>query len=542
MPKLVLLEGNCDRREFHITDKCALGRGLNNDIKILDHNVSRNHAIIELHNQHFLIRDLSSTNGTLVNGLFINEKLLTEGDQIQIGKSTFLFEKDNTTIFASQDKEQVVNFDESGHGKSIRIAMELETQQLSLIDEGILLKNPLEVIKAYRKLSIIFEVGRALCAHTQLVPTMSQILESLFKVLPADRGIFLMADPYTQKLAPLIMKRRGSQASPVESITLSQEIISYVQEQRKGILTSHPSSEVSDTNHDLKPANVVVCVPLILRDQVIGMLWLDSMDRNAAFTPDDLELMTAVAQQTSLVIENIHYSQERIRGERFSAIGEMVSSIAHEIKNPLSSIQIYTDLLSKLHNEPQQTEFCTVINQEIERLLTITNQILDYSQTLRLNMVETDADQLCRDVCTLLRPQADRKNISIDHQPAQSSCSPRLDPDKMKQVLFNIILNAIQVCPDGSTISVSCGDHIHHRSFRFRIADNGPGIPPNSAKHIFQPFFSGRKGGTGLGLAICQRIVEEHHGRILLDDASPHGAVFIIEIPQHTQPAYLPHW
>lgn len=527
MSKLVLVHGNCNQTEIALTKQISLGRGISNDLKILDHNVSRKHALIENREGKFFIKDLLSTNGTIVNGLLIKEKVLSEGDQIKIGDCIFLFEKDNTQIFFPNYQNQLLQIvDDDENNSNVDIDMELETRNIKIFDDKILSKKPRELIKAYRKLSILFEIGKTLGTQSQIAPLLSKILESIFKIIPAQRGFILKIDPYTYDVIPLIVKKLETNKFK-KTISISNKILNYVNKNRKGILTTEPL-ENNKPNINIR---TVICAPLFIKDTMFGYIWIDTENRNTVISSDDLELITAIAQQTSLALENIKLTDDRIRTERLSAIGEMVSSVVHEIKNPLSSIQIYTELLQDLHHDKDQTEYTDVILSEITRLLDTTNQILDYGQTITLITQLEDVTFLIDEVLKILEQQARLKNIKLIKKYKKSLPQVPIDHDRLKQVIFNIALNAIQMTPDNGNVIVSIALLPQKKYFRISIADNGPGIQPALKEQIFQPFFSNRRGGSGLGLSISQRIIEEHGGRIQVDSDGKKGACFHIELP-----------
>ncbi|MBN2383054.1 FHA domain-containing protein [bacterium] len=544
MPKLVLIQGNCDRDEFQLGDSFTIGRGLNNDLTLYDYNVSRQHALIIRQDNNHILKDLSSTNGTMVNGFYIHEKFLAEGDQLQIGKNVFLFEQDSTRIYISSKNERRIEFIEDNRQQRVEITMEMDTQTLKVVDEAFLKNQPQNLIKSYRKLAIIFEIVKTLTSSTEMVPLLSKILDTLFKVLPATLGCIFLADPYSQEFRPIIVKQRGDQPLNNETIAISKSLLEHIKQSKKGILTSQHLVNFQLQNDPAKtPLTAsVLSVPIFIREQLIGIISVQDLGEQTTFTPDDLEIITAIAQQTSLALENIQLTQDRIKGERSNAIDQMVSSIAHEIKNPLSSIQIYTELLQKLHPSKEQFEYCDVILREIQHLLDITNQILDYGQYSSIHYEQCDLIHLIDDVVQLLEQQAHIKKISIKKHYELDHCIVPLDSDKMKQVLVNIIINALQVTPDKGLITIRLHVLDHKKIIRISISDTGSGISKEYIDKIFHPFFSNRKGGTGLGLAISQRLIEDHKGRITVESEPGSGTSFHIDLPMIISDLPLTIW
>lgn len=544
MPKLVFIQGNWDKDEIQIVDRITIGRGLSNDVKILDHNVSRQHAVIENIDGDFRVRDLASTNGTMINGVFIQEKFLTEGDQLQIGKNIFLFERDSTRIALSQNKHPLADIiDDRNDDDSMDITMEVETRTIKLLDDELFTKQPRrELIKAHRKLSVLLDIGKTISTHTQLLPLLSNILESLLKVLPVRRGVVFLVDQYSNELLPVFVKSKGEQEQ-YAPLSVSNKIVSHVQRYKKGILTTEIQRVASKNKTKQKDVRLsVMCIPLFIKDELIGLLWVDNVLTKASFSPDDLELFTAVAQQTSMAIENIRLTQDRIKGESSNAFGEIISSFAHEIKNPLSSILIYTELLKTLHTDQKQEDYCKVILNELNRLLNITNQVLDYGQNIMIRLEDTDITNLLHEITATIDQRAHSKNITLEKSFHPELKIVPLDSVKMKQVLINVLFNAIDATGNDGKIFITTTQLPQKKYFRISIADTGSGIQPDMIGKIFEPFFSSKKNGTGLGLSISQKIVEEHQGRIHVESDLQQGTTFHIDIPLKRQNVTLPKW
>jgi len=542
MPKLILIQGNCEHSEISLKDEFTIGRGMNNDLTLLDHNVSRQHVVISRENESYIIRDLSSTNGTIVNGFYVTEKTLNEGDQIQIGKNTFLFEKESTRIFLPSNKSRHIDLIGEGNASNLDISVEMDTQSLRLIDDVQMAKLSPKTVESYRKLGIILDIAKTLASHTEVVPLLSRILDALFKIVPVERGYVFLTDPYSQDIMPIIIKKGEKASSSGESLGLSKSLLDHIKQSQKGVLTSQNYETTGPDGQHEEKIQSVMCVPLLVREQLIGIIGVQDLGDMQSYSPDDLELITAIALQTSLALENIQLTQHRIKGERSHAIDEMVSSIAHEIKNPLSSIQIYTELLMEHHQSEKQIDFCNVILKEIQHLLEITNQVLDYGQYSSLHIENCQLRLLVDEIVQLLQQQANSKGITltIDHQ-IEEVLVP-IDRDKIKQVLRNILLNALQVTPQNGSITILTTTLSPPNFVRISIHDSGPGIAREYLDQIFKPFFSNRKGGTGLGLAISKRLIEDHSGRITVESELGQGATFHIDLPLKTVATLLSVW
>jgi two-component system sensor histidine kinase HydH len=221
------------------------------------------------------------------------------------------------------------------------------------------------------------------------------------------------------------------------------------------------------------------------------------------------------------------------QAERLSLVGQMVASIAHEIKNPLGSIKGAVQILKDPKTpSTDKIEFTDIIEKEVDRLDGVVGEYLSYAKPAPSKVSNTNMGELAATVIKQIKYQCDERGIKIILE--QNKVPPiTADANKLRQVLLNILLNAIQAMPNGGEIRFSCrqfNDDSGNR-LELRIADTGPGISPENLAKIFDPFFSTKAHGTGLGLATAQAIVSEHNGLIVAESKLGEGTTFIISLP-----------
>ncbi len=224
------------------------------------------------------------------------------------------------------------------------------------------------------------------------------------------------------------------------------------------------------------------------------------------------------------------------RHEKLAALGGMAAGVAHEIRNPLSSIKgLASFFADQFEYGSDSQEAAVVMVQEVDRLNRVITELLDFARPTDLKRKSTDLASLVTRSLRLIRQEAANQNITINLQPEDDICPVRIDPDRMAQCLLNLYLNAIQAMENGGTltvrISVDNDQYVH-----ITVSDTGRGIHSGKLDKIFDPYFTTKKTGTGLGLAIVHKIVEAHQGQMKVKSTSGQGTSFTIMIPcQHRE-------
>lgn len=229
--------------------------------------------------------------------------------------------------------------------------------------------------------------------------------------------------------------------------------------------------------------------------------------------------------------------REVVMRDRLAAIGRLAGGIAHEIRNPLASISGSIKMLPQISpfNEEQKT-LVEIITRESTRLNNIITDFLAYSREKSYKLTRTDLLPLLEDALVLLANRSHSDELKIVRQYGAQHAFATIDPDRIKQVFWNLLENAVRAMHGKGTITVSVS--LMDEQWRIGIRDTGPGIPPNLRDKIFEPFQSQFEGGTGLGLAIVYQIVQAHGARIYANSTAA-GAEFVLEL-LHAKAAELP--
>lgn len=288
--------------------------------------------------------------------------------------------------------------------------------------------------------------------------------------------------------------------------------------------------------------------PLIAKGKVIGAIFVDNHFTRKPITEDDMRFLMMFANQAGLAIENamiysnlevtnksLRDAQERlIQQERMAALGEMATSIAHEIRNPLVSIGGFARRLKdKLASDEQSKKYSEIIYQEVNRLERILQEILAFAKEAAPRFVSTDINKIIEDVLVLFRDGLVAKNINVITEFSKDMPLISTDPQQMKQVFINLIANAEQAMEENGgilNITTRMSDELPPE-ITIEISNTGPGIPHDIMANIFNPFFTTKSSGTGLGLAIVHRIINSHNGSISVKNRPDSGVTFLIRLP-----------
>jgi signal transduction histidine kinase len=287
-------------------------------------------------------------------------------------------------------------------------------------------------------------------------------------------------------------------------------------------------------------------LPLVARKATLGLLVL-TCERPHAWSEDQIDVAEALASQASVALENARlYDKARrayrelndaqariIQAEKLAVVGTFASGLAHEVRNPLNSIALQLSVLERrvaplpATVAAQMKQLVNVIREEVKRLDNLVGDFLQFSRSNRVQYRPTSLDALVDEVARLLRPEAKAAGVSLLRERiGEPMPDVRVDPEKMKQVVINLVQNAIEAMPDGGRVEIASG--LVDGRAQLVVQDTGPGLP--EGLDVFQLFVTTKARGTGLGLSIAQQIVLEHGGEIVAASEPGEGARFTVSL------------
>jgi len=235
------------------------------------------------------------------------------------------------------------------------------------------------------------------------------------------------------------------------------------------------------------------------------------------------------------ISEVAHLKKEVQRRERLASLGSLAAGIAHEIRNPLSSIKGFATYFKERYRDvPEDQKTADVMIREVERLNRVIGQLLEFARPMNIQRKEICINDIVHHALDTISSQAVSENIHIDKDSIpKEAVFAFIDPDKLGQVLLNIFLNALEAMEGGGTLSVSIEEDKTNDTVSLIISDTGRGIPKKDIGRIFDPYYTTKQSGTGLGLAIVHKIIEAHDAQIQVQSSSELGTSFTITLNTH---------
>jgi len=571
--KLTVLNGQFEGVVAEVAESVTVGRAQDCGLFLPDPQVSRNHAKIVMEGDVCWLVDAGSHNGSYVNEIRVEgRRVLRNGDMIRFG---------GTKVEVSAPEAQcqaaigAIEIDEEPGGVTMTVernAGDLAPPTLdSLTQPGapqseFAVRSPNElrastdsslsnIAANARRFAILFHVSKALQESTDVKRLLASMLDHVFKVIRADRGEIVLVNEFSGELEPVLSIDK--QGKVIDTVRLSRTVIGKVLNSRMAIITTDASSDPRLSEADsiiMYGMRSIMCAPMISKDKVIGIIQVVNERDFAAFSEDDLYLLTVIGSLAAVSIENarLHQHQkealdelreaheqlkrtqeELVRQAKLATVGQLVSGIAHEIKNTLGPIALVHLLKERHPDDDVLQEYSDLILEAHSRIMSIVAELRDFTRGGAPQSLELRREPLrglLEGVVHFLNFDKDVKRTTLKlHVNAQVDA--QINPDRLKQVFINLIRNAAQAVPEKGgridlTLSREGADAV------VRVIDNGIGIPEENLAKIFTPFFTTKEEtGMGLGLGISRMIVEQHKGRLECDSTPGKGTVMTVVLP-----------
>lgn len=570
MASLFVVRGRDQGKHFPLTPRpMRIGRESTSEIRLLDSEASRSHAEIRgTANGGYVLTDLGSSNGTLVNGQPVSIHPLTSGDRIEIGGTLLIF-----TGTGSQESRT------TAHG--VDIVAQSRPTEASRIVSSIAGSAPTHKTAASgdadRSLEVMYLTALAVGRTDDIPELLDRILKLVFDWVEGDRGCIMLRDNDSQRLRPAA--RCDRQPNPAASgdgsrgpgapgrIAISRTILDYVIERKEGVRTSDAIDDVRfDAAQSIVQSGVreALCVPLQGRYGIVGALYVDTYTSPGAiiqsgyrerFNDEHLRLMTAIGHQAALAIEDTFYYSAMMQSERLAVMGQTIATLSHHIKNILQGIRGGSYLIDaglQRNDTDAVRRGWAMVDRNQERISNLVMDMLTFSKEREPEKIDADLNETVADVVELMKTRADEMKVTLELTPDSTMPLANFDPEALHRAILNIVTNAIDAAAqrvrdeedeeiEGETqTNASVPAHVivetkfePRSGWTILVTDNGSGISPEDREKVFSLFESSKGArGTGLGLPVSEKIMREHGGHISIHDApNPPGTSFALHLP-----------
>jgi signal transduction histidine kinase/CRP-like cAMP-binding protein len=409
------------------------------------------------------------------------------------------------------------------------LSMRLRRSNISLIDQ--LQHNLITANTQLEKMHKIIEATKIVNSSIDVDTLLELILQTATTVVSADRGTLYLIDNAKEELWSKTLQ--GSEHVEIR-MPLRKGIAGYVGATGETINIPDAYAD-SRFNPEIDRATgyrtkTILCMPMKNKAGTIIGVFQILNKRDGIFSGEDEELLSAFSVHASMALENAQLARQIVQHERLSAVGRMANTIIHDIKNPMGIIRLSAQIIKRKSTDPETGKLANDIMQQIDRFVTMTQEILDFSRGVSaMNIQETEVNQLFSLVLTLIKTELTQHNIQIVEN-LQFTDTALLDPEKMTRVFYNLIGNSADAMPKGGTLTITSTQRDDKLVIDF--TDTGIGMPPEVKAKIFEPFVThGKRHGTGLGMAIVKKIMDDHNGQIEIDTIVGKGTTVRLILP-----------
>ncbi len=405
--------------------------------------------------------------------------------------------------------------------------------------------------RSNREIAALNAAMHALASNLEIEVVLQQTLREIHTLLEARDASIWLLNP--EKSALVFAAGAGSTTATAlagQQIPLDHSIASWVIHNRQSALVSHPQEDPRfykkvDELIGAKTQSLLA-VPILVKGEAIGVI--EVVDKKqGAFDNHDQELLEALSSSAAVALENARLYQDLqtqfrqlretqaqlIQSEKMSALGRLTASIAHEINNPLQSIQgcltLAMEELEEQQRRDRMEKYLQMAESEIRRIAAIVRRVREFYRPAKQEWQPTDIHAILENILELTGKQLQHSAIAVEREWCAEPLLVQANANQLKQVFLNLVLNAIDAMPEGGTLTLSTAQREGQAWIAFR--DTGVGMSPQVLEQLFEPFFTTKPHGSGLGLSVSYSIIEAHGGKIKVASEVGVGSTFTVSLP-----------
>jgi signal transduction histidine kinase len=394
-----------------------------------------------------------------------------------------------------------------------------------------------ELKQVVGELDVLFDIEKRISAATTMMALLDAIVAKAMELTKSDAGSLLLMNE--DEGGDLYFKAAlGERGDDVKRLTLSagEGIAGWVAHDGQPVIANDVHKHKAYDPRIAKRVNYkptsVICVPVSLEGEIIGVLEMLNKQKGAEYNQADLKLLTLIAGQAARAITLGKSREEEQRKARLAMIGQMMSSVVHDLRTPMTIISGYAQLMSEEDDAMERQKSCNVILKQFDSINAMIQETLSFAKGgLSILKRRVHLNTFLQEISDYLSKDFTGKQIELKLS-ATYKGAVKMDENKMKRLIYNIARNAAQAMPDGGKFTIATEVEEVTRFVVFKFSDTGVGIAPEVADKLFGSFVSyGKRDGTGLGLAMVKKIAEEHGGDVSFKSKPGKGTTFIVRIP-----------
>ena len=394
--------------------------------------------------------------------------------------------------------------------------------------------------------SLLTEFGESLLLIVDPEQLRNNLLSKLRELINVEKAFVYLAN---ESDSPRFFHSVGlTQAQGrLPDLAVKDKLVSWFRTNRQTLFFDEKKKVTQYLGKELDPfikLSINLAFPLASMDRLIGIVFLYFPE--GPLGKDEVAKIQTLGRQAGLAFENALLFKERLRqnermfrAEQLATMGQFAAGIAHELRNPLTSIRSTVQFLSgEFAEDGEQKKLAEGVLDEVDRLNGIVENLLTLAKPTESKPQELEVHKEIEHYLHFVEAQAMKQNVQIQTQIEKDLPKLFCDPAELRQVLINLVLNGMQAMPDGGAVVIRAllfspkdDSASGKQKILIEVEDKGAGIPANLSEKVFEPFFTTKPSGTGLGLTICNNIIRRHSGEIWIEQGPDGGTVVKVALP-----------
>ena len=384
------------------------------------------------------------------------------------------------------------------------------------------------------KLSRILEVGRIMSTQSDLHKLLEIIVKETSSILEADRtSLFIYNDKHKELWLMLTEKQEIKEIR----FGVDKGIAGFVARNRQVMnIEDAYSHDLFNPEIDQKTGfktESMLCAPLEnLEGKLIGVVQVLNK-KNGIFSDEDVEVLPMFSSLAAILLENSILAKENLQKDRMAMVGNMASTIIHDIKNPMTCIKGLAEIIAV--DTPDNKQHTDMILKSVDRVMNMSEELLEFSKGIESNLQfqKTNCMEFFEDTFSLVVNELKDSDIRFKTL-INYNGDIEVNQDKIQRAIYNIIGNARDAMAEGGSLEITVSEAENKKNLMLKFTDNGKGMPAEILETLFDPFVTfGKKNGTGLGMAITKKIIDAHDGYITVSSEEGKGTEIAVTLPKY---------